>query len=80
MVIQKSNQNQGRNAKNNVKINTHTNPSIKSMFTSVKRDLNSAKNILYAVAKPTANIMGENVTTFYYIIALDASAPDKYFQ
>ena len=69
MVIQKSNQNQGRNAKNNVKINTHTNPSIKSMFTSVM-DLNSAKNILYAVAKPQQTYWRENAATFCYISAV----------
>ena len=65
----KSNQNQGRNAKNNVKINTHTNPSIKSMFTSVM-DLNSAKNILYAVAKPQQTYWRENAATFCYISAV----------
>lgn len=67
MVIQKSYQNQGRNARNNVKINTHThtNPSIRSMFTLVM-DLNSAKSTLYAIAKPQQTYWGENAATFCY--------------
>ena len=51
------------------------------MFTLVM-DLNSAKSTLYAVAKPQQTCWGENAATFFYISssALDASAPDKYFQ